>query len=75
MKKLTKDINNIDKKIILFMSIDEESKRISRLSNDTTNFESTKTIWDKGDTSCAYKNGVNLEKTLKEHNINMYLNL
>lgn len=71
LKKLTKDINNLNKKIPLFISIDEEGGRVSRLPNYTTKFESAKDIGDKGDTNYAYKNGMNLGKTLKEHNINM----
>ncbi|MDU1540672.1 MAG: beta-N-acetylhexosaminidase [Paeniclostridium sordellii] len=71
LKKLTEDINNINKNIPLFISTDEEGGRVSRLPNDTTKFKSAKDIGDKGDTNYAYENGMNLGRTLKEHNINM----
>lgn len=71
LKKLTEDINNINKNIPLFISTDEEGGRVSRLPNDTTKFKSAKDIGYKGDTNYAYENGMNLGRTLKEHNINM----
>jgi beta-N-acetylhexosaminidase len=71
LKDLTKDINGLSENIPLFISIDEEGGRVSRLPNDTNKFESARKIGDKKNANYAYKNGKKLGSTLKEHNINM----
>ncbi|MGL5756065.1 MAG: beta-N-acetylhexosaminidase [Paraclostridium sp.] len=71
LKKLTNDIKKSGGNSSLFISIDEEGGRVSRLPSDTTKFKSSREIGDSNDINYAYENGKNLGKTLKEHNINM----
>lgn len=71
LKKLTSDIIGINQDIPLFISIDEEGGRVSRLPKDIKKFESSKSIGDRGDEKYAYKNGREIGEILKNHNINM----
>lgn len=71
LKKLISDIKNSNKNEPLFISIDEEGGRVSRLPSDVTKFESSREIGDRGNVSYAYENGKKLGETLKEHSINM----
>lgn len=71
LKKLTSDMKNSNNNEPLFISIDEEGGRVSRLPSDVTKFESSRQIGDRGNISYAYENGEKLGETLKEHNINM----
>ncbi len=71
LKKLNLDIEEANKNIPLFISIDEEGGRVNRLSKNIKKFESAKSIGDKGDAKHAYENGKEIGKTLKEHKINM----
>ncbi|WP_161794376.1 beta-N-acetylhexosaminidase [Paraclostridium benzoelyticum] len=71
LKKLTSDIIDINQDIPLFISIDEEGGRVSRLPKDIKKFESSKSIGDRGDVKYAYKNGREIGGILKKYNINM----
>lgn len=71
LKKLTSDIIDINQNIPLFISIDEEGGRVSRLPKDIEKFESSKSIGDRGDEKYAYENGREIGGILKNHNINM----
>lgn len=71
LKKLNLDIEEANKNIPIFISIDEEGGRVNRLSKNIKKFESAKSIGDKGDVKYAYENGKEIGKTLKEHKINM----
>lgn len=71
LKKLTSDIIDINKDIPLFISIDEEGGRVSRLPKDIKKFESSKSIGDRGDEKYAYENGREIGGILKNYNINM----
>lgn len=71
LKKLNLDIEEANKNIPLFISIDEEGGRVNRLAKNIKRFESAKSIGDKGDIKYAYENGKEIGKTLKEHKINM----
>ncbi len=71
LKKLNLDIEEVNKNIPLFISIDEEGGRVNRLAKNIKKFESAKSIGDKGDVKYAYENGKEIGKTLKEHKINM----
>lgn len=71
LKKLNLDIEEANKNIPLFISIDEEGGRVNRLSKNIKKFESAKSIGDKGDVKYAYENGKEIGQTLKEHKINM----
>lgn len=71
LKKLNLDIEEANKNIPVFISIDEEGGRVNRLAKNIKTFESAKSIGDKGDIKYAYENGKEIGKTLKEHKINM----
>lgn len=71
LSTLTKDITALNKKLPLFISIDEEGGRVSRLPNDIKKFKSARVIGNTNDTNYAYENGIKLGNTLKENNINM----
>lgn len=71
LKKLTSDIIDINQDIPLFISIDEEGGRVSRLPKDIKKFESSKSIGDRGDVKYAYKNGREIGGIFKKYNINM----
>ncbi|WP_195945764.1 beta-N-acetylhexosaminidase [Paraclostridium bifermentans] len=71
LKKLTSDIIGINQDIPLFISIDEEGGRVSRLPKDIKKFESSKSIGDREDEKYAYENGREIGGILKNHNINM----
>lgn len=71
LKNLTNDIVENNKNIPLFISIDEEGGRVDRLAKSIKQFESAKSIGDKGDKKYAYENGKEIGKTLKEYKINM----
>ena len=71
LKKLNLDIEEANKNIPVFISIDEEGGRVNRLDKNIKRFESAKSIGDKGDIKYAYENGKEIGKTLKEHKINM----
>lgn len=71
LKKLTSDIIDINQDIPLFISIDEEGGRVSRLPKDIKKFESSKSIGDRRDVKYAYKNGREIGGILKKYNINM----
>lgn len=71
LKKLNLDIEEANKNIPVFISIDEEGGRVNRLAKNIKRFESAKSIGDKGDIKYAYENGKEIGKTLKEHKINM----
>lgn len=71
LKKLNLDIEEANKNIPVFISIDEEGGRVNRLAKNIKRFESAKSIGDKGDTKYAYENGKEIGKTLKEYKINM----
>ncbi|GAA0099577.1 beta-N-acetylhexosaminidase [Paraclostridium bifermentans] len=71
LKKLTSDIIDTNQDIPLFISIDEEGGRVSRLPKDIKKFESSKSIGDRGDEKYAYENGREIGGILKNHNINM----
>ena len=70
LKKLTSSID-INQDIPLFISIDEEGGRVSRLPKDIKKFENSKSIGDRGDEKYAYENGREIGGILKNHNINM----
>lgn len=71
LKKLTSDIIDTNQGIPLFISIDEEGGRVSRLPKDIKKFESSKSIGDRGDEKYAYENGREIGEILKKYNINM----
>lgn len=71
LKKLNLDIEEANKNIPVFISIDEEGGRVNRLAKNIKTFESAKSIGDKGDIKYAYENGKEIGKTLKDHKINM----
>lgn len=71
LKKLNSDISNLNKDTELFISVDEEGGRVSRLPSDTNKFKSSKAIGDTNDSKYAYENGKNIGLTLKEHMFNM----
>lgn len=71
LKKLNLDIEEANKNIPVFISIDEEGGRVNRLDKNIKRFESAKSIGDKGDIKYAYENGKEIGKTLKDHKINM----
>ncbi len=71
LSSLTNNIKSLSKKTPLFISIDEEGGRVSRLPKDTKKFKSARDIGNISDVKYAYKNGMKLGNTLKEHNINM----
>lgn len=71
LKKLTSDIIDTNQDIPLFISIDEEGGRVSRLPKDIKKFESSKSIGDRGDEKYAYENGRGIGEILKKYNINM----
>ncbi|WP_460411711.1 beta-N-acetylhexosaminidase [Paraclostridium bifermentans] len=71
LKKLNLDIEEANKNIPVFISIDEEGGRVNRLAKNIKRFESAKSIGDKGDIKYAYENGKEIGKTLKEYKINM----
>lgn len=71
LKKLNSDISRLSKDIELFISIDEEGGRVSRLPNDISKFKSSKEIGDTKDTNYAYENGKNIGNTLAEYKFNM----
>ena len=71
LKKLNLDIEEANKNIPVFISIDEEGGRVNRLAKNIKTFESAKSIGDKGDIKYAYENGKEIGKTLKEYKINM----
>ncbi|WP_430080057.1 beta-N-acetylhexosaminidase [Paraclostridium bifermentans] len=71
LKKLNLDIEEANKNIPLFISIDEEGGRVNRLAKNIKRFGSAKSIGDKGDVKYAYENGKEIGKTLKVHKINM----
>lgn len=71
LKKLTSDIIGINQDIPLFISIDEEGGRVSRLPKDIKKFESSKSIGDREDAKYAYENGRGIGEILKKYNINM----
>lgn len=71
LKKLNLDIEEANKNIPVFISIDEEGGRVNRLAKNIKRFESAKSIGDKGDIKYAYENGKEIGKTLKDHKINM----
>ncbi|WP_373600553.1 beta-N-acetylhexosaminidase [Paraclostridium bifermentans] len=71
LSSLTKNIKSLSKKTPLFISIDEEGGRVSRLPKDTKKFKRARDIGNTSDVKYAYKNGMKLGNTLKEHNINM----
>lgn len=71
LKKLNLDIEEANKNIPVFISIDEEGGRVNRLAKNIKRFESAKSIGDKGDIKYAYENGKEIGKTLKAYKINM----
>lgn len=71
LKKLNLDIEEANKNIPVFISIDEEGGRVNRLAKNIKRFESAKSIGDKGDIKYAYENGKKIGKTLKAYKINM----
>lgn len=71
LKKLTSHIIDTNQDIPLFISIDEEGGRVSRLPKDIKKFESSKSIGDREDEKYAYENGREIGGILKNHNINM----
>ncbi|WP_419741723.1 beta-N-acetylhexosaminidase [Paraclostridium dentum] len=71
LKKLNLDIEEANKNIPVFISIDEEGGRVNRLAKNIKRFESAKSIGDKGDIKYAYENGKEIGKTLKTYKINM----
>lgn len=71
LKKLNMDISKINEDIELFISVDEEGGRVSRLPSDTMKFKSSKSIGETKNSKYAYENGKNIGLTLKEHMFNM----
>ncbi|MGL5750355.1 MAG: glycoside hydrolase family 3 N-terminal domain-containing protein, partial [Paraclostridium sp.] len=71
LKNLNDNISKLNKDIELFISIDEEGGRVTRLPSDTIKFKSAKEIGETGDLDYAYENGENIGMTLKEHGFNM----
>lgn len=68
---LTNKLKSLSEKTSMFISIDEEGGRVSRLPSDSNKFKSAREIGNTNDTNYAYQNGINLGKTLIKHNINM----
>ncbi|SCH89315.1 beta-N-acetylhexosaminidase [Romboutsia sp. 1001713B170207_170306_H8] len=71
IKKLINDVNESNKGVPLFVSIDEEGGRISRISDDMGNFKSASEIGKQNSTEYAYNNGLEIGKVLISHGINM----
>ncbi|MGL5693215.1 MAG: beta-N-acetylhexosaminidase, partial [Peptostreptococcaceae bacterium] len=71
LKSLTKEIKTLNEKIPLFISVDEEGGRVSRLSEDIEKFPSAQMIGEKNSKEYAYENGKKLGEVLSEHGINM----
>ena len=71
LKKLTTDINKSNNNIPLFISVDEEGGRVSRLPDDVFKFPKASEVGQINDENYAYENGKKLGNTLNEHGINM----
>ncbi|HSQ89321.1 beta-N-acetylhexosaminidase [Romboutsia sp.] len=71
LKKLTNDINKSNNNIPLFISVDEEGGRVSRLPDDVFKFPKASEVGQINDENYAYENGKKLGNTLNEHGINM----
>lgn len=69
--KLNNNISKINEDIELFISVDEEGGRVSRLPSDAMKFKSSKLIGETKNSKYAYENGKNIGLTLKEHKFNM----
>lgn len=72
LKELINEIKEYNRdNIPLFISIDEEGGRVSRLPNNIENFPSNKVIGEKDDEKLAYKIGEIQAEKLKYFGINM----
>ncbi len=71
LKKLTTDINKSNNNIPLFISVDEEGGRVSRLPEDVLKFPKASVVGQTNDEKYAYENGEKLGNILSEHGINM----
>lgn len=71
LKSLVEDINKLNANIPLFISIDEEGGRVSRLPDDTNKFPSASEIGSKDNEGYAYENGIKMGKLLSSYGINM----
>ena len=70
LKSLVEDIKKLDASVPLFISIDEEGGRISRLPDDINKFPSASN-WSKDDEEYSYENGIKMGKLLSSYGINM----
>lgn len=70
LKVLIQNINDINENIPLFISIDEEGGRVTRLP-ESEDFPSVLEIGNTEDEKYSYEQGRLLGKTLKEYGINM----
>lgn len=71
LKSLVEDIKKLDASVPLFISIDEEGGRISRLPDDINKFPSASEIGSKDDEEYSYENGIKMGKLLSSYGINM----
>lgn len=71
LKSLVEDIKKLDASVPLFISIDEEGGRVSRLPDDTNKFPSASEIGAKDDEGYSYENGIKMGKVLSNYGINM----
>ena len=55
----------------MFISIDEEGGRVSRLPNDIKKFPSASEVGSKDDKEYAYENGRKMGEVLSKYGINM----
>jgi len=71
LKKLTTDINKLNNNTPLFISVDEEGGRVSRLPGNVLKFPKASVVGQTNDEKYAYENGEKLGNILSEHGINM----
>lgn len=70
-KELIKSVKELNKDIPLFISVDEEGGRVTRLPEDEVKFPSSSTIGSENDKEYAYNNGRKLGNVLTSYGINM----
>jgi len=63
--------SNLQNKIPLFISVDQEGGRVSRLPSEVGTFESALSIGNRDDPTYAFKSGVKIAKTLKKLGFNL----
>ena len=71
LKSLLEDISKLNTSIPLFISIDEEGGRVSRLPDDINKFPSASEVGSKDDKEYAYENGRKMGEVLSKYGINM----